>query len=225
MNKFITGIVLMLYVSFGLVKAQDLYTEINTSNFRENPIFNQIIDTLEFQPAILNAAVFHLTNEIRLNKKLPAIGFNDKLAEAATMHSKDMAVLGFFSHTNTQNIKHKEPKDRARIIGIKNPHIAENIIEGFILKYSSGDPVIVKSPGIFLNPDTREHLPFHTYLTLAEVMIDSWMHSRGHKKNILSENAIQLGCGTYLYYMSDFNNMPTVKVTQCFQWFEPVQTE
>ena len=133
-----------------------------------------------------------------------------------------MAELDFFNHTNSIQKNHEEPEDRARIAGITNPHIAENIIEGFVLKYTSGVEVISNAPGEFTDPKTDKPLTFHSYQSLTDELMRIWMNSKGHRANILSDKALELGCGTRLYYMKEFNDMPAVKATQSFQWYEAV---
>lgn len=198
---------------------QSIYDDLNHKNYRKSDILLQEVDPDNFKPELLNAAIFFATNEIRAKKKLGILKYHPLLSDAATIHSKDMAERDFFSHTNKKNKKHKEPDDRARVVGITNPKIAENIIEGFLLVYKSGQSIIPKDKGVFLDPATRKQLPFHTYISLADQLMVNWMSSDGHKANILSEDALELGCGTALFIMNDFNDMPAVKATQNFQWF------
>ena len=203
--------------------SQDLY-KFELAKFRKEKVFNQLIDPGNFKPEILNAAIFYATNEIRKENQLPVLEYSKALELSSTMHSTDMANDNFFNHTNTKNRKHREPEDRAKLAGIVNPHIAENIIEGFIPVYISGQKVLTGKPGEFLNPVNNKPLPVNTYLSLADELLRLWMQSPGHKANILSDKPLQLGCGTALFLMHDFNNIPCVKATQNFQWFEPVQT-
>ena len=49
------------------------------------------------------------------------------------------------------------------------------------------------------------------------------MNSPAHRANILSDKGKELGCGAYLFFKKDFNDMPMFKATQNFQWFEPIQ--
>lgn len=217
-------LVLSIYTQNGLF-AQRIYDELNLSNFRRYEPYQQKIDIDNFDPKLLESAIFFLTNEIRVKNKLPELKYCPLLAEAAKIHSDQMARLNFFDHTNLKNKKLREPEDRARTAGVTNPKIAENIIEGFILEYNSGDRVIASSPGVFLNEKDRKQLQERTYLSLAENLIELWMNSKGHRANILAKDALELGCGVTLYTMKNFNSMPAVKATQIFQWFEPVQSK
>jgi len=219
--KQISLYILLLGIAFP-ANAQELYTDLSHTDFRQYPDFNTKIELEQFKPELLNACVFFITNEIRAKKKLSILQHHQLLEAAATMHSNDMVDLDFFGHTNRKNKDRREPSDRAKQVGILNPFIAENIIEGFILEYKAGDEVIVISDGQFIDASSRDTLKARTYLELADSMMRIWMKSEGHRKNIVSKDALQLGCGCRLTYMKEFNNMPIVRATQCFQWFEVI---
>lgn len=218
----------LLFVSLSIfcwkIQAQSIYKNLNHNNFRSHTEFNELINPSDFKPELLNAAIFFATNEVRAKKNLSILTYHPKLEKAAGIHSEDMAKYSFFDHTNPKSKNHREPSDRAQAAGIKNPKIAENIVEGFILRYKSGENVIIKETGVFVDPKTNKRLPFNTYIELADQLMDMWMHSKGHRSNILSDKALQLGCGTALYFMHDYNEMPAVKATQNFQWFENVNS-
>ena len=183
MAKFFVPILIVVFFS-PYCYSQTMYQTTHYKNFRRNKELKQTITPSTFKPELLNAAIFFATNEIRAKKGLSVLSHNPKLELSATIHSKDMADLDFFNHTNNKNKAHRTPDDRAKEAGITNPKLAENIIEGFIIVYKSGDGVIPQGPGKFLNPKTKEPLPYHTYLSLADVLLDNWMHSPGHRKNI-----------------------------------------
>ncbi len=68
--------------------------------------------------------IFEFTNAFRGLHYLPALKWNDKLAEAARSHSKDMEKRNFFSHTNPDG---KDPGDRITAAGYEWMAYAENI--------------------------------------------------------------------------------------------------
>ena len=61
----------------------------------------------------------------------------------------------------------------------------------------------------------------HTYISLAKYVVDLWMNSEGHRKNILNPNALQLGCGNF-FYREKGVNIPKFMSTQNFQLYEEV---
>lgn len=201
------------------------YQQYSVKGFRDNKSFLRAIDFVNPDYALINAAVFYVTNEQRVRKKLPPLEHNSHLELAAWHHSKSMADGRFFNHINASVKARRTPDDRAKLAGITNPYIAENIAEMPAIEYVQGKEVFVidKKAGTFSYTNGGEVIPPHTYLSFAEAVVAQWMDSPPHRKNILSKEALQLGCGIYLYADRDFYNMPTFKATQNFQQFEPVK--
>jgi uncharacterized protein YkwD len=203
---------------------KDYYSELNLKNFRKEQLFHEQLsfDSIDFTR--LHAALFFITNEERAKKRLSFLEYVPELEKASQMHSRDMYENNFFSHYNPSVEKKKTPNDRAVLAGILNPYIAENIATSHGLKYKSGEKVFVRGSGQFSYTMEGELIPPHTYMSLAETIVDSWMNSRGHRKNILSDDALQLGCGTYFYRDKSFNNMPTFNATQNFQLYKKIRS-
>jgi uncharacterized protein YkwD len=135
-----------------------------------------------------------------------------------------MMEKDFFSHTSRVRSR-REPEDRALIAGITNPMIAENIATEFALNYTAGRSVYFHGKGGFSydnNPDNK--LEMHTYASYAVELVNSWMNSPGHRRNILSPNALELGVGVVIQLDSSFNDIPESYATQNFQWYTPSQT-
>jgi uncharacterized protein YkwD len=166
------------------------YEKYNHVNFSKQEEINQTINLDKIDYPLLHAAIFFLTNQERAKRKKEIIFWNKNLEIAAFNHSKMMADLKFFSHSSKIK-KRKEPEDRAKIAGITNPFIAENI---------------AKTP---VNPQD-------TYLSLSKKIVSQWMNSTGHKSNILSKEALELGVGVFIIKEKEFNY---VYSTQNFQWF------
>ena len=166
------------------------YEKYNYINFSKLKEINQTINLDKIDYPLLHASIFFLTNKERAKRKKEIISWNKNLEIAAFNHSKLMAELNFFSHSSKIK-KRKEPEDRAKIAGIINPFIAENI---------------AKTP---LNSQD-------TYLSLANKIVTQWMNSPVHKSNILSKDALELGVGAFVIKEKEFSY---VYSTQNFQWF------
>jgi uncharacterized protein YkwD len=201
------------------------YYSYTLNDFRKAKPFLEEINTSGPDLSRLNAVIFYITNEERSKKKLKILAYEGKLEESAALHSKSMVDQHFFDHTNKKSKKLRTPNDRAKYVGIKNPFLAENIMETFVLRYTPGKPVYPGEKGVFSYKAGGEPIGPHTYLSLGEALVEGWMNSPGHRKNILSPDAVQLGCGTAVYYKKDFNNMPTVMATQNFQLYVTVTTD
>lgn len=221
--KTLIYIYLCAIMATGIQSRTPDYYDLNLNNFRQEPAFLERINLDDPDAKRLNAAIFFVTNEQRVAKKLPELEYHPLLEEAATIHSREMADRGFFDHINPKSRKFRNPDDRARYAGISNPHLAENIIESFGLEYEANTKVYPGERGVFRYKPDADPIPPHTYLSLAEVMVNKWMNSPPHRKNILLEKAEQLGCGSAFYVNEDFYGMPTVLSTQNFQLHEKVR--
>ncbi len=67
---------------------------------------------------------FKTTNELRLRNGLAPLEWDAELCVIARRHSRNMSVLGFFSHETPEGLR---LRDRARMAGIRYRVIAENI--------------------------------------------------------------------------------------------------
>jgi uncharacterized protein YkwD len=204
------------------LQGQDYYKELTVNTFRKDKRFNDTLDFLHIDRARLNAAIFFSTNEVRVKQKLTELEYSPELENAALLHAEDMVKQGFFSHTNTVNPDRETPNDRARLVGIVNPYIAENIAEDFGLRYQSGTNVYVMGKGEFSYKPGGDLILPHTYLSLAGSLVKRWMNSPEHKRNILSKDALQMGCAVFFFIDEEFNDMPTFMAVQNFQWYEKI---
>ncbi len=223
-------IVIFLMMAVSISSAQDRernssYRRLDLSTFRKDAGFNQSIDFDHVDIARIDAAVFFVTNEQRVKHRLSPVSYLPDLEAMAVMHSEDMYKKDFFSHENPYEKRKRTPEDRAKIAGILNPFIAENIAQVFGLQYTSDTDVTIRGPGKFSYKPSGDLIPPHTYLSFADMLVNEWMNSPGHRKNILSKDAVQLGCGVYLYRDKKFNDMPTFKATQNFQFYAAAKTE
>jgi uncharacterized protein YkwD len=198
------------------------YSRLSVNNFRMDESLNQPVDPWHPDYPRLNAAIFFATNEQRLKRNLHPLDHSAQLEESASRHSVDMYEKNFFGHINPSDKKKRTPNDRARLAGVLNPYLTENIATAFGLQYEQNRDVVIRGPGKFSYPGKEELLPPRTYLSVADALIENWMNSEGHKKNILSDHALQLGCGTYMYLDTSFNLMPTFIATQNFQEYEEI---
>ena len=183
------------------------YQSLNDDNFRDFKLFNKPINLKRVDYKLLNAAVFFVSNEARLEKGLKFLEYQPNLEVMAWNHSKSMGERSFFDHENKKDKKRRKPKDRARLAGIANPAVAENIssIGGY---------------------------KFGSYLELADYLVDGWIDSPPHRKTLYSANAVQLGCGVYYYTGLWMKNRQIRKqgdgfwlATQNFQMYDRIQTK
>ena len=116
----------------------------------------------------LERAIFHLTNEVRQRNGVPPLTWENCLRDVARAHSADMLVRNYFSHNSPEG---RTPNDRIRA-GCPFPMswTGENIWMGS--GYPAGD-----------------------ISQLARTVVDNWMSSPGHRRNLLHPGFTDIGVG------------------------------
>ncbi len=123
-------------------------------------------------PKELEQKIFNLTNEARRKNGLPSLEPDGMLKTKAREKSDDMLKKDYFSHTSPDG---KTLKDRLQEEGPATlrtmSSAGENIYMGAKFDYSV---------------DIR---------TQARLIVDGWMTSPGHRKNMLDPNFTHMGIG------------------------------
>ena len=163
------------------------YNKYNYSSFQRLNIVHSEIDLTNIDYELLNAAIFYSTNIHRVKNGRRPFKHSSLLERAAQDHSQDMVKFNFFSHKSPVN-KKRSFSDRLDHVGIKYSHAGENIA---MTKIAS------------------------TYWDLASDLLEQWMNSTPHKKNILNSNFNYLGCGSYDYLDRSYGDR-YIKSTQNF---------
>ena len=204
-------IVIACFLFSSNVYTQEYY-EITSDEFFKLKEVNDTIDFNGFNSDLLAAAIFHQTNLQRKSKD--QLKYNKQLANAAQYHSNQMVEKHFFDHVNRLDRKMKTPVLRAQYFGFPSTFVGENIIEEIALNYKNNSDYRYKD-GKYYNSNYSKRLDVLSYKTLAEKIVNSWMHSHGHRANILNADYQLLGVGVKL---SDYEegDMPTVFATQVF---------
>ena len=123
-------------------------------------------------PKELERRIFQLTNEGRRKNGLPALDWDNSLAVKAREKSDDMLTNNYFSHTGPDGKTLKDRFQDEKPASIRNiSRIGENIYMGARLDYAT---------------DVK---------TQARLIVDGWMTSPGHRRNILDPQYTHLGVG------------------------------
>ena len=135
--------------------------------------------------ADLERGIHRLVNKERSTP----LGWDPDLAAIARSHSADMAGQNFFSHTN---LRGQSPTDRGSSVGYDcrkdydsyyTYGLAENIF------YSSLYGQYWEIGGKIIRKD------YYEIEELAELVVDGWMDSPGHRENILKDSYDVEGIG------------------------------
>jgi uncharacterized protein YkwD len=123
-------------------------------------------------PKELERRIFQLTNEARRKHGLPSLDSDKDLAVKAREKSDDMLNNNYFSHTSPEGKTLKDRVQEEKPASFRTiSRAGENIYMGSRFDYA----VDVK--------------------TQARMIVDGWMTSPGHRRNILDPNYSRMGVG------------------------------
>lgn len=160
-----------------------------------DPALNAPIDRHGMDQWLLDAAVRSAVNDRRCKRGLAPLTEDPALARAASLHSGDMVVHGFFGHTSPVAGR-ATPADRLALTGTGYTRLAENIAtlsvydfedRHFILRDAATCDFAFARGGPAIRP--------RTYAGAAEALVDAWMDSAGHRRNILHPEMTRVGTG------------------------------
>lgn len=133
--------------------------------------------------------VHDLTNQERQSNGLSLLSFESEISQIARGHSLDMATREYFAHETPEGLT---PTDRADELGYSCEKmvglliytgIAENIFQGHLFdSYYTVNEEIISYDWI-----SEEEI--------AQITVDGWMNSPGHRENILTEIFDKEGIG------------------------------
>jgi uncharacterized protein YkwD len=171
------------------------FSAYNAQSFRRAAAPAQVLNPKRLNRALLDAAVFHETNVRRQKHGLARLLLHPQARQMARMQSRGMADMGEVSHEHPDRAR-RTLSDRAQAAGLKGALFAENVASAFGRNYRSGDPFYVREENGRKIPSQQPNgppIPRHTYLSFAVALVDSWMASPGHRRNILLSEATHLG--------------------------------
>lgn len=140
-------------------------------------------------------AIQQAINAERSERGLDSLIWNDTLAVVARAHSERMADADFFAHTDPD---HGSPTERARERGYRCIRqfdertftgLSENIL--YLSAYHGIHHAI-------RGRDTTSTILWHDGQTLVQRIVDLWMNSPSHRRNILTEHLRYAGVGLYI---------------------------
>jgi len=217
------GAVHLCFVLFALrgfaapAEGSALYTEHNWKSFANLPLARAPIVLERPNLNLLSAAIFHETNRRRANNRLPALGFDAAAKRAADLQAQIMAKTGDVSHENPGNPQYATLSQRLAAVGLNPRFAAENLAYTFAVRYRSGDRLYVREENgqkIFSYQPNGPPLPPHTYVSFSKSVVDQWLNSPGHRRNLLHSEPKFLGVGCR--QAKDESGLPMIYCCQVF---------
>jgi uncharacterized protein YkwD len=136
-------------------------------------------------PSVLEAKIFKLVNIERVKNGLKPLKASSELSSIALEHSADMAQRGYVSHITPEGLS---PSDRAKKSGFN-----------IIIKRKNSERIGVGENIAVHQAQIQENGVISYYLEpageLAPKIVQGWMNSPGHRKNILNSDYTRVGTG------------------------------
>jgi len=207
-----------LVITQNLANSKDAWLKMEPVSFLKLEVLQEKLSIHKLDATLLDAAIFHETNRMRVTQQLEPLLPSQKAFEAAREHSRWMVKTGNLSHEGAEFDGRKStPLARLKHHGISPAMAAENVAFGFILEYESGRPVYSKKSGskmVFSYTADGPPLPARNYVEMARAIVTQFMESPEHRKNILLKGLTHSGMGVAL--LPDKDGMDRVYVTQKF---------
>lgn len=142
---------------------------------------------------LLERAVLYYTNQARCAQGLVPLRRDGGLAQTARTHANDMARLNFFDHVSPVRSR-RTLSDRLAEVRVPYRRAAENIIEARYMAYKNRTrfQTIDAATCRFVYSDGTP-IERHTYQTLARELVDRWLNSEGHRRNLMDPDLSRHG--------------------------------
>jgi uncharacterized protein YkwD len=203
-----------LYISlllFGLQPSPDSLQSQVPDTLLDHPI-----EINNYDPYLLERAILIATNAAREAHGLPPVAPHALLRQSATRTSLEQAETQRLSHTSVYpERRHLEDRIKMEGIDLVNVIIGENLGVDYILRIADHSFYIDPSTdaSVPMDAETRQPILKYTYRQFGAAMVNHWLGSRGHRKNLLNPDFEWIGVGAVTGMYQDFES---IYVTQHF---------
>lgn len=151
------------------------------------------VPTARLDQSLFNRAVLSEVNFVRCKAGLQPLTLAGGLIKVAGNHANWMAERSTLSHKSTIRGQ-SSVQERVLASGVAARRGSENIGNIPRFQFSGARKIFVKNINQcdFATPSGRKIKP-HSYSSLAVQIVDMWMGSNGHRKNVLDSNARSIG--------------------------------
>ena len=179
------------------------YYEMTSSEFLNQAIVNQAIDARNLDNLLLDATIFHATNEQRLKNNLQLFVYNLPLHKATIFHAEAMIEDDFYNHINSNSPTNAKMQNRIENQTNIFRAMGENIAQHDIIETGKNTRFCFQPPKnngdyLFVDCTTKKPLLMMTYAVLARSIVNGWMNSPHHRDNILNPQYTYMACAARL---------------------------
>jgi len=184
-------------------------------NARPERAFQIPVGPRDLDVVLLDRAILFHTNRARCAAGLSALVPDPGLRTVATNHSIDMVRLRFFGHTSPVGGK-TTVSDRLDRRGVPYRGAAENLATTKRLAIASGQPVypVPNRRCAFSLTPNGPVLPVRTYDATARNLVDRWIASPGHRRNLMDPTYTRHGASGAID--ADARLCESINATQLF---------
>lgn len=186
----------LLLASWQHLPETPAYYRINWRQFQALLTVHRPIDVLRPDYELLDAAVFHAANEACQKENRESFAYSPALHRSAAGHSVSMVDNDFYGHEDRNNSARFYASQRIVAAGGRFQAIGENIAQ-YELMATKKSYCPRKQPNgeyIYLDCDTEKpYLPY-TYWAYAQRVVNGWMRSQSHRRNMLNPDFQFMAC-------------------------------
>jgi len=178
--------------------------------------FHLEIEPRNFEPELLESALLASTNQERIQRGLPPLIRNDRLAQSARRYSEDMRRRQKISHVSpTYGLETLPARLEQAGIAPVNASVAENLAVDYCLVISGIPFYLENRSGTerYMDARTRKPVRPYTYHAFARQVVDRWIQSPGHRENLLNPGFQRIGIGVSA---GRYRGLDAIYVTQHF---------
>jgi len=169
--------IIAILVFLGWVVTEDVsYSSESGVNYNISPEVKDSVQNEDYNPSKVKELVHEKINIERSERGLSNLSYSNDLEEIADYHSTDMAQKGYFSHDS--------PSGESRSDRYEKYNYDCRIRLGNIY-YTGGENIGTSYYDISVDVSYEDSVFVDTNDELAETIVQGWMHSEGHRKNIL----------------------------------------
>lgn len=160
----------------------------NEQDTQDSPVGDGPLDR-----ALLARLVVEETNRFRASEGRGPLVASTPLTAAAQTHARAMATEGFFAHVNPNDRSSRTLTDRIHNVGLEARACAENIALTYSLDFRDMRAWMQK--GGRRSRGSSPAVLEYTYSALARSVVQQWIESPGHRRNLLGRPYSRIGLG------------------------------
>ena len=177
---------------------------------------SQPLDHKNLDVALLRQTLIYYTNQARRIRSIDACIPDRKIRRAAQAHSEELARRKRLSH-ESESEENTHLIDRLANTGVDlaNTLSGENLGVDYFLAIA-GVPYYKKKENgktIYVDAETKDQIAPHTYRSFAKRMVNNWLNSPPHRKNVLNKTFSRIGIGIAT---GRYQGLHAIYVTQNF---------